>query len=126
MSFRDRSDRGDNTFEFFSNGIGDILKRCVTNLRHRYRRVDGSNFDFSASEILHDHIARQHRSDLVILHRCFDIDFGQHAKALSFECLDDAFDRSGEAPLHNLGDVIFHWYLIIAGSPEVPKRPERD
>src|ERR1017187_1100938 len=44
----------------------------------------------------------------LFLHRCFNIDFGQYAKALGLERLDDAFHRSEEAPAHGLGDIIFH------------------
>src|ERR1019366_9294816 len=98
-------------------------------------RVDGGDLDPAAADILHDDVARQHRSDLVIsgqrlvrqrrvtraedpilpkievelfLHRRFDIDFSQNAKALGFERRDDAFYRGGEAPAHGLGDIIFH------------------
>src|SRR5664280_2842410 len=100
-----------------------------------YCRVDGGDFDTAASDILHDHVARQHRSDLVIggqrlmrqrrvtraeypilpeievelfLHRRFDIDFGQNAKSLGFECFDDALYRGEESPCHSLRDIVLH------------------
>lgn len=79
---------------------------------HGYGRVDGGDLDLAAAEILHDHIAWQHGSDLVVggqrlvrqrgiaraeypiiseidvelfLHGRFDINFGQNTKSLGFE-----------------------------------------
>src|SRR5664280_3361446 len=92
--------------------------------------VDGSYLDLAASKILHDHVTRQHRSDLVIgserlmrqwriactedsiipeikvqlfLHRCSDIDFSQNTKSICFECLRDALYDRGELSTHCLG-----------------------
>jgi hypothetical protein len=105
-------DRGDNALQLAGDGFGDLLERRISNMLHGYCRVDGGDLDLAAAEILHDDIARQHRSDLVIggqrlvrqrrvtraeypilpeieielfLHRRFDIDFSQNAKALGFE-----------------------------------------
>jgi hypothetical protein len=77
-------------------------------------KADGGYLDMTAAEVLHDHVARQHGSDLIIggqrlvrqrritraqypiiseinvelfLHGRFDIDFGQKAKSLGFERL---------------------------------------
>ena len=33
---------------------------------HGDRRVDGGDLDPAAAEVLHDHVARQHGSDLVV------------------------------------------------------------
>lgn len=128
-------DRGDNALQLVGDGFGDRLERRIANMLHRYCRVDGSDFDLAASEILHDDVARQHCFDLVIssqrlmrqrwvtraeypiipkieielfLHRCFDVDFGQNAKALCFEGLDDPFQRGWKASAHDFGYVIFH------------------
>src|ERR1019366_6337228 len=102
---------------------------------HGYCRVDGGYLDMTAAEVLHDHVARQHGSDLIIggqrlvrqrritraqypiiseinvelfLHGRFDIDFGQNAKSLGFERLDDAFYYGREASTHGFRDIIFH------------------
>src|SRR5450759_3391651 len=106
------SDRGDNALQLAGDGIGDRLERRISNMLHGYGRVDGGDLNPAAADILHDDVARQHRSDLVIggqrlvrqrrvtrdedailpeievelfLHRRFDIDFSQNAKALGFE-----------------------------------------
>src|SRR5664280_2147727 len=129
------SDRGDNALQLAGDGFGDRLQRRISNMLHGYGRVDGGDLDPAAADILHDDVARQHRSDLVIggqrlvrqrrvtraedpilpeievelfLHRRLDIDFGQNAKALGFERLDDAFYRGGETPAHGLGDIVLH------------------
>src|SRR5664279_4156449 len=105
-------DRGDNALQLAGDGIGDSLERRISNMLHGYCRVDSSDLDPAAADILHDDVTRQHRSDLVIggqrlvrqrrvtraeypilpeievelfLHRRFDIDFSQNAKALGFE-----------------------------------------
>lgn len=105
-------DRGDNALQLAGDGIGDRLQRRISNMLHGYCRVYGGDLDLAASNILHDDVTRQHRSDLVIggqrlvrqrrvtraeypvlpeievelfLHRRFDIDFSQNAKALGFE-----------------------------------------
>ena len=79
---------------------------------HGYFRVDGRDADLALSKVLHDHIARKHRSDLVIgrqslvrqcritraknpiltkinvellLHRRRDIDLGENPETLGFE-----------------------------------------
>src|SRR5664280_1683272 len=105
-------DRGDNALQLAGDGIGDRLQRRISNMLHGYCRVYGGDLDPAASNILHDDVTRQHRSDLVIggqrlvcqrrvtraeypvlpeievelfLHRRFDIDFSQNAKALGFE-----------------------------------------
>jgi hypothetical protein len=107
---------------------------------HGYCRVDGGDLDLAASDILHDHVAREHGSNLIIggqrlvrqwrvtraeypivpeidvelfLHRCFDIDFGQDAKSLGLECLDDAFYYDREASTHGLRDIILHLNTLI-------------
>ena len=124
-------DRGDNALQLAGDGIGDCLQRRISNMLHGYCRVYGGDLDLAASNILDDDVTRQHRSDLVIggqrlvrqrrvtraedpilpeievelfLHRRFDIDFSQNAKALGFERLDDALYRGGKAPAHGLGE----------------------
>jgi hypothetical protein len=128
-------DRADSALQLAGDGIGDRLQCRISNMLHGYCRVDGGDLDPAAAEILHDHVARQHRSDLVIggqrlvrqrrvtraeypilpeievelfLHRRFDIDFSQNAKALGFQYLDDALHRGGEAPAHGLRNIVLH------------------
>lgn len=57
---------GDNALKFNGDSFGDRFERRISNLRHGYGRVDSGDFNLAASEILHDHIARQHRADLVV------------------------------------------------------------
>src|SRR5450759_345290 len=120
------SDRGDNALQLAGDGFGDRLQRRISNMLHGDGRVDGGDLDAAAADILHDDVARQHRSDLVIggqrlvrqrrvtraedpilpeievelfLHRRFDIDFSQNAKA---SALSDSMTRStvaGKVPL---------------------------
>ena len=102
---------------------------------HGYCRVDSGDLDPATSEVLHDHVAWQHGSDLVIggqrlvrqrriagaedpvvpkidvelfFHRRFDVDFGQNAESLGFECLDDAFYYGREASTYDLRDIVLH------------------
>ena len=106
------SDRGDNALKLAGDGFGDRFERWISNLLHGYCRVDGGYFDLATPEVLHDHVAWQHGSDLIIggqclvrqrgiaraedpivpkidvelfLHRRFDIDFGQNTKSFGFE-----------------------------------------
>src|SRR5450756_3125183 len=106
------SDRGNNALQLAGDGFGDRLQRRISNMLHGYCRVYGGDLDLAASDILHDDVTRPHRSELVIggqrlvrqwrvtraeypvlpeievelfLHRRFDIDFSQHAKAFGFE-----------------------------------------
>ena len=112
-------------------------------------RVDGGYLDLAITEVLHDHVARKHSSDLIIggqrlvrqrgitrakfpilpendvellLHPRLDIDFCENAKALGFECSDDAFYDGREASVHGLRDMILHLNTstktpFIFGSP---------
>ena len=48
----------DNAPELTGDGFGDNFKRWIPDLLHGYGRVDGGNFDLTASEVLHDHVAR--------------------------------------------------------------------
>src|SRR5664279_6322932 len=58
-------DRGDNALQLAGDGIGDRLQRRISNMLHGYCRVYGGDLDPAASNILHDDVTRQHRSDLV-------------------------------------------------------------
>jgi hypothetical protein len=125
----------DNAPKLAGDGFSDRLERRISNVFHGYCRVDGGDFDLAASDVLHDHVARKHGSDLVVrgqrlmgqrriagaedpiiseidveffLHRCFDIDFGQNAKSLGFERLDDAFYDGAEVSTHGLCDIVLH------------------
>ena len=60
------SDRGDNALQLAGDGIDDRLQRRISNMLHGYCRVYGGDLDLAASNILHDDVTRQHRSDLVI------------------------------------------------------------
>src|SRR5450759_212049 len=146
------SDRGDNALQLAGDGFGDRLQRRISNMLHGYGRVDGGYLDPAAADILHDDVAWQHRSDLVIggqrlvrqrrvtraedpilpeievelfLHRRFDIDFSQNAKALGFERLDVALYRDGEGPAHGLGDIVFHLNTSADPRPQVRWRDRR-
>ena len=41
-------------------------------------------------------------------YRCSDIDIGQNATSLGFECPDDALQYGGELSARGLGDIAFH------------------
>src|SRR5664279_1701665 len=56
-------DRGDNALQLAGDGIGDRLKRRISNMLHGYCRVGGGDLDPAAAEVLHNDVARQHRSD---------------------------------------------------------------
>ena len=59
-------DCGNNAPKLAGDGFRDYSELWISDLLHGYGGVDGSDFDLSASEVLHDHIAREHRSDLII------------------------------------------------------------
>jgi hypothetical protein len=60
VSFPTILDYGDNAHKLTGNGFRDLFERRISNMLHGDRWVDGGYLDVTASEILYDHIARQH------------------------------------------------------------------
>lgn len=66
----EKSERCDHVSQLVLNDLSGCFQRCIVDCLHGRDGVDSCDFNLPFAEILDDHIARQHQSDLVFDLKC--------------------------------------------------------